>query len=492
MANYTELVSGVRKTFLSGKTKTLAWRRKQLDGILKILTEKKDDIVEALKKDLHKPKMETLVFEVSLATNEVINTMNNLEEWMKPEKVKKGLLNMMDTCYIRREPLGTVLILGAWNYPLQLTLLPLLGALAAGNCAILKPSEVAENTALLLEKLIPQYLDTECVKVVNGGVPETTALLKERFDHIFYTGNSMVAKIVMKAAAENLTPVTLELGGKSPVYIDRGCDLSVVGRRLMWGKVCNAGQTCVAPDYVLCPQDVQEPLIEKLKSALDEFYKGDPAESDDYGRIINKRHFERVKNLLGSGTVAFGGDLKPEELYISPTVIKDVKLDDPVMTNEIFGPLLPIVTVKNEDEAIDIINSREKPLALYVFSTNKNVVDKIVEQTSSGGFCVNDVMVHGGLETLPFGGVGHSGMGSYHGHHTFDTFSHKRACLLKDLKMDNVNQIRYPPYTEKKLSWITWIMQKKPKRSGILSFVPFLLLGTIFAVVFKHGVMRSP
>ncbi|XP_063401710.1 aldehyde dehydrogenase family 3 member B1-like isoform X2 [Mytilus trossulus] len=487
MASFTELVNGMKTAFRSGKTKSYEWRRQQLEGVLKLMDENREEITDALKKDLHKPKLEAVVFEIDFCRNDLIETMNNLKEWMKPEKVKKSLANFMDTCYIQKEPFGVALVIGAWNYPIQLTIMPMVGAIAAGNCVLLKPSEVSWNTAQLLEKLIPKYLDNDCVKVVNGGVAETTALLKERYDYVFYTGNTFVGKIVMKAASEYLTPVTLELGGKSPVYVDKNCDLKAVANRLMWGKTCNAGQTCIAPDYVMCTKDVQEQLIQSMKTTLGEFFPDDPSKSESYGRMVNSRHFQRVKKMIDSNqdSIAIGGDTNEKDNYISPTILKDIKFTDAAMNEEIFGPVLPIIPVANEDDAIEHIVSGEKPLAMYVFSNDNTVKDKFRNSTSSGGLVINDTMMHAGVMTLPFGGVGNSGMGAYHGKLTFDTFSHNRACLERELKMESLQSIRYPPYTQRKMGNIRWATTKKLKGRSFMSYVPFFVIGTIAAYVIK-------
>ncbi|CAG2184578.1 ALDH [Mytilus edulis] len=480
MASFTELVNGMKTAFRSGKTKSYEWRRQQLEGVLKLMDENREEITDALKKDLHKPKLEAVVFEIDFCRNDLIETMNNLKEWMKPEKVKKSLMNLMDTAYIKKEPYGVALVIGAWNYPIQLTIMPLFGALAAGNCVLLKPSEVSWNTAQLLEKLIPKYLDNDCVKVVNGGVAETTALLKERYDYVFYTGNTFVGKIVMKAASEYLTPVTLELGGKSPVYVDKNCDLKAVANRLMWGKTCNAGQTCIAPDYVMCTKDVQEQLIQSMKTTLGEFFPDDPSKSESYGRMT-------VKKMIDSNqdSIAIGGDTNEKDNYISPTILKDIKFTDAAMNEEIFGPVLPIIPVGNEDDAIEHIVSGEKPLAMYVFTNDNTVKDKFRNSTSSGGLVINDTMMHAGVMTLPFGGVGNSGMGAYHGKLTFDTFSHNRACLERELKMESLQSIRYPPYTQRKMGNIRWATTKKLKGRSLMSYVPFFVIGTIAAYIIK-------
>jgi aldehyde dehydrogenase (NAD+) len=489
MSAYTELVQGVRTAFRSGRTLSLEWRRQQLRGLMQMLEDHRDVFDSALRQDLNKPKAESFIMEVNFVRSEVVHALDHLSEWTKPEKVSRDLMTMMDDAYIKYEPFGVILILGAWNYPIQLTLGPIVGALAAGNCVVLKPSEVSENTAKLLEQLCPKYLDKDCVRVVNGGVSETTDLLKERFDFIFYTGNSQVAKVIYEAAAKYLTPVTLELGGKSPAYIDRTSDLEIVARRLLWGKFVNCGQTCIAPDYVLCTPDVQGPLVEACKSTLRSFYGEDPQASDSFGRMVNQRHFNRVKSLLEStsGRVVVGGKTDEQNNYIAPTILVDVKLTDSIMKEEIFGPLLPIINVRDVDEAIEIINNREKPLALYVFSKDKQTVKSFQTQTSSGGMTVNDTLMHFSLPTLPFGGVGNSGMGGYHGKFSFDTFSHKRGCLVRAQNMEKLNDVRYPPYSEKKLGLVSWVMKRSPKSSGkvLTTFLPIAIIGLLIGYVLK-------
>ncbi|XP_060703709.1 aldehyde dehydrogenase family 3 member A2-like isoform X2 [Hemiscyllium ocellatum] len=370
-------------------------------------------------------------------------------------------MTLMDTVYIHREPLGVVLIIGAWNYPLALIVQPLIGAIAAGNAAVLKPSEVSENTARLLGELLPQYLDKDLYPVINGGVAETTELLKQQFDHILYTGSTNVGRIVMEAAAKHLTPVTLELGGKSPCYIDADCDLDVACRRIAWGRYTNSGQTCIAPDYILCSNNIQDEVVKKIGSAISEFYGADPKKSPDYARIINKRHFKRLMSLLEGVNVMFGGQSDEEDLYIAPTIATDVDPSSRIMQEEIFGPLLPIVTVNNADEAIHFINKRDKPLALYIFSHNKTLIKRMIAETSSGGVTVNDCLIHYSVDTLPFGGVGKSGTGAYHGKFSFETFSHRRACVLKSLGMERMNSVRYAPATDSKRKWALWLLKKQ-------------------------------
>ncbi|XP_070204918.1 aldehyde dehydrogenase family 3 member B1-like isoform X2 [Littorina saxatilis] len=489
MGNFGKMISDMRVVFRSGRTKGVEWRVAQLTALLKLLDDNTDNLCDALYKDLRKHKMESAIMEMNVTKNDIVLALNNIHNWMKPAQVDRDLINKTNSAYVRYEPMGVTLVVGAWNYPVQLIFLPLVGAIAAGNCCILKPSEMAANVATMVEELIPKYMDQECIKVVNGGIPETTALLTERFDLVFYTGNSSVARIVMAAAAKYLTPVVLELGGKSPVYIDTGADIEVVARRLLWGKYCNAGQTCIAPDYVMCSPETQEKLIEKVKDVLKEFFGENPKTSDSYGRIINERHFQRVKKLMEGATVAVGGEVDEGEKYIAPTVLRDCKLTDIVMQEEVFGPLMPIVTVRDHNEALNIINDREKPLAMYIFSNDKDVIRDLKEGTSSGSLLVNDTVVQAGLCTLPFGGVGNSGMGAYHGKFSFDAFSHKRAVMEKSLGMEAVNALRYPPYTDKKLSWIQWLTVKKPRRGGILGFFPFLILGALLAIFMKKNML---
>lgn len=479
MAGYNQIVSSMRDVFMSGRTKDLTWRKAQLKALLTLLDEKRETICEVLHKDLRKSKLETVLMELEFVRNDLITILNNLDDWAKPEKVKKTLLTLMDEIYIKSEPYGVVLIMGAWNYPIQLVLGPLLGAIAAGNAVILKPSEISENTAKFLEESIPQYMDKECIRVVNGGVPETTSLLEERFDYIFYTGNTQIAKIISVAAAKHLTPTTLELGGKSPCYVHPDSDMDLVARRIIWGKLTNSGQTCIAPDYVLCNKEIEPKLLERIKVNLLEFYGEDPQKSESLGRIVNNKHFNRVKSLLSNCEVAIGGQMDEKDNYIAPTVVINVKATDPIMEYEVFGPVLPIMNVTDEDEAIEFINNREKPLALYLFVKDRCVTKKFLEHTSSGGVCVNDCLMHCSVMALPFGGVGSSGHGAYHGKFTFDTFSHKRACLIKKQSMEFVNKLRYPPYTDRKLKIGEFALKKKLKRGGLFGLWPFIILGAI-------------
>ncbi|XP_031728313.1 aldehyde dehydrogenase family 3 member A2a isoform X3 [Anarrhichthys ocellatus] len=439
------VVQRARKSFQTGKTKPLEYRIHQLKNLLRFISERRGEIADAVKRDLGKSARGTELFETLGLEGEINLSMEKLAEWAAPRPVEKSLLTISDEVYVQPEPLGVVLIIGAWNYPWAVTLQPLVGAIAAGNAAVVKPSELSEHSSLLLRALLPRYLDKDLYPVVTGGVSETQELLKQRFDHVFYTGSSTVGKLVMEAAARHLTPVTLELGGKSPCYIDKDCDIRIACRRITWGKFVNCGQTCIAPDFILCEPCIQGRVVDAIRQTLLEFYGADPKCSPDYCRIINQRHFIRVMGLMEGYTPVVGGQSDASQRYIAPTVLKDVPPHSRMMQEEIFGPLLPIVAVSDMDDAIRFINEREKPLALYIFCSDKKATKRMIEETSSGGVTVNDVMMHYTLSSLPFGGVGQSGMGHYHGKHTFDQLSHHRACLVRSLRMENVNLARYPP-----------------------------------------------
>ncbi len=429
-----DVVARLRATFTTGRTKPVEWRTGQLRRLRAMLTERGADLAAALHTDLGKSSAEAYRTEIDFTVREIDHTLEHLADWLRPEPAPvPAHLGADATAWTQYDPLGVVLVIAPWNYPAQLLLAPMVGALASGNAVVAKPSELAPATSAALAELIPAYLDTEAVAVVEGGVPETTALLAERFDHVFYTGNGTVGRIVMRAAAEHLTPVTLELGGKSPVFVDRGTDLDAVADRLARGKFLNAGQTCVAPDYVLTDPETAPALEDALVRAVEGVFGADPARSPEYGRIINERHFDRLSALLGSGRVAVGGAADREARYIAPTVLADVDPESPVMGEEIFGPILPIVTVPGLDEAIRFINDRDKPLALYVFSESDETRDRIAAETSSGGLGLGLPLAHLTVSDLPFGGVGESGMGSYHGRYSIETFSHRKAVLAKPL-----------------------------------------------------------
>lgn len=382
---HSERLERAREAFKTGRTKDVSFRKSQLKALYSFLKENEMLIVSALQEDFKKPSFETRVAEVDFVMNDIRGALFNIDEYVKPRYVSKTLAVIVDDAYMISEPYGLVLIIGAWNYPIQVALSPLVGAIMAGNAAVLKPSEMAPATARLLAELLPKYLDSDCYQIVTGNAQETQELLSEHFDYIFFTGSNRVGRQIHQAAAKHLTPATLELGGKSPLYIDDSVpDFEMAWRRILWGKMINAGQTCVAPDYILCSSSMEEKLIEKAKVVIKEFFGENPRLSNDFARIINERHFERIGNIIKSGKVAIGGDLEKEELYIAPTILTNVTSDDPIMQEEIFGPILPIVTAESVDEAIDFINSRDKPLTLYVFSTRLPIIRKLIENTSSG------------------------------------------------------------------------------------------------------------
>ncbi|MFI1167506.1 aldehyde dehydrogenase family protein [Streptomyces sp. NPDC020801] len=429
-----DIVARLRATFRTGRTRPVAWRTAQLGRLRAMLTEKGPELAAALHADLGKSSAEAHRTEIDFTIREIDHTLAHLEEWLRPEPAPvPAHLGGDAKAWTQYDPLGVVLVIAPWNYPAQLLLAPMVGALASGNAVVAKPSELAPATSAVLARLLPAHLDTDAVAVVEGGVPETTALLAERFDHVFYTGNGAVGRVVMRAAAEHLTPVTLELGGKSPAFVDRGTDLEVVADRLARGKFLNAGQTCVAPDYVLTDPKTAAALEPALARAVEALHGADPSADGEYGRIVNERHFDRLSALLGSGRVVVGGGSDRADRYIAPTVLADVDPASPVMQEEIFGPILPIVTVPGLDDAIEFINDRDKPLALYVFTESDGTRCRIAAETSSGGLGYGLPLAHLTVSDLPFGGVGESGTGSYHGRYSIETFSHRKAVLDKPL-----------------------------------------------------------
>ncbi|MGY6554408.1 MAG: aldehyde dehydrogenase family protein [Wenzhouxiangella sp.] len=447
--SYADILQALRAGFATGKTRELAWRDVQLEAMERLLRENEAAIEQALAEDLGKPPQEILLGELALLYSTISYTRKRLKRWARPRRVATPLLAQPGRSWVQPEPLGVVLILGAWNYPFQLIFGPLIPAIAAGNCAVCKPSELAPASSTLMAELIPKYLDSDAVRVIEGAVEETTALLKLRFDHIVYTGGAAVGKIVMRAASEHLTPVTLELGGKSPCVIDRGADLKSAARRIIWGKCINSGQSCIAPDYVLVSPEQREELIAAIATELDSMYGDDRLGSADYANIINPRHFKRIQGLLGSGRVAVGGRVDEARNRIEPTVLVDVAPDSPVMQEEIFGPILPILTVADLDEAMAFILERDKPLAAYLFTRNKDSEQRFVESISSGNMCINDVIMFMAVHELPFGGVGMSGMGQYHGKIGFDRLSHLKAVMKRSLLPEP--PVRFAPYSALKM-----------------------------------------
>ncbi|MDZ8090564.1 MAG: aldehyde dehydrogenase [Nostoc sp. DedQUE05] len=446
LSNIGNIIQNQREFFQTGKTKDVTFRIEQLKNLKQAIIEHEQSIVEALQADLHKPEVETYLTEISVI-KDIDYAIKHLQNWSKPQKAAVSWDFFSYSAKIYPEPLGVVLIIGPWNYPFQLIISPLIGAIAAGNCAIIKPSEIASHTSDVIAKIIAKHFDPAYLAVIEGGVEASQKLLAEKFDHIFFTGGTAVGKIIMAAAAKYLTPVTLELGGKSPCIVDTDINIEHTVRRITWGKFINAGQTCIAPDYLLVNKTIKKDLIDGLEKSLKEFYGDNPANSPDYARIISEKHFERLVSFLKDGKVVIGGENQPSERYIAPTLIDNVSLEDSVMQEEIFGPILPIIEYTDIAEAIALINSRPKPLALYLFSQDKNLQKRVLQETSSGGVCINDTVMQVGVSSLPFGGVGDSGIGNYHGKASFDTFSHQKSVLQNSFWLDL--KWRYAPYQSK-------------------------------------------
>jgi aldehyde dehydrogenase (NAD+) len=444
------IVQQSRQAFDSGITRPLAWRKAQLETMITMLEKHQDELSAALKVDLGRGVEEAWLYDIGFTITEVKLMLKNLKKWTAPRKVPTPMVTKPASSMRVPQPLGVVCVIAPWNYPVQLLLIPAAGAIAAGNAVVMKPSEVSSETSRVLAKIVPLYFTDKAVAIVEGGVQETTELLKQKFDHIFYTGNGAVGRVVMRAAAENLTPVTLELGGKSPTIVDASANIAVAARRIAWAKYVNAGQTCVAPDYVLAHKSIANELVEAIRTSITEFYGEDPHASKDYSRVISPKHFSRLTSLISSGKVAIGGQSEQAERYIAPTVLVDVDQNSAVMQEEIFGPILPVLEVGSIDEAIGFVNSRPHPLALYVFAQDNSVNEKVVAETTSGGVTVNGTIMHMTGPYLPFGGIGESGMGAYHGQSGVDVFQHLKPVLKRSTMLDA--PLAYPPYTKRKFS----------------------------------------
>ncbi|MDN4609728.1 aldehyde dehydrogenase family protein [Arthrobacter burdickii] len=444
MSAAAALLADQRRYFDSGATRPAGWRRTQLEALRRLLTEREDELTGAVGEDLGKSRTEAFLSEITAVRAEIDYALKHLDRWMAPERIAVPGGLQPGRAWSQARPLGVVLIIGPWNYPLNLVLTPLVGALAAGNAAVLKPSELAAATSRVLARLVPEYLDREAVAVVEGGAEVSTDLLAQPFDHVFYTGGERVGKIVMKAAAEHLTPVTLELGGKSPAVVVGG-DLRAAARRIAYGKFMNAAQTCVAPDYVLTTPAAAPILADALAAAVRDFYGSDPRTSRDYGRIINEHHFDRLVGLMDGGTVVSGGRHERAERYIEPTVLRHVDPGSPLMQEEIFGPLLPILEVADLDEAIRFIGARPHPLAAYLFSDRDEHLRTFTDRVHAGGLAHNVCTIQLAVPGLPFGGVGASGTGSYHGRQSFETFSHVQPVFSKPTRVDTL-RLAYPPF----------------------------------------------
>lgn len=441
---YEGLVKRQKEYFKTGKTKKTALRILYLGKLLKWMDENEDRILKALNKDLGKSSTEGYMTEIGMVKEEIRFSMKHLMTWSKPRRVKTPVTQFPSSSFIYREPYGVVLIMAPWNYPFQLTVAPLIGAISAGNCAVLKPSSYSVNTSAIIRDMIREVFPSCYVTVVTGGRKENEALLNEKFDYIFFTGSPKVGKSVMEKAARHLTPVSLELGGKSPCIVDETADLKTAARRIVWGKFLNAGQTCVAPDYVLVQHNVKKKLIHYIEKQIQKMYGMNPLENEEYSSIINMRHFKRICGLIDERKVIYGGKKNEEILKIEPTVMDGITWGDPVMKEEIFGPILPIMSYYDLREAVTAINAQSKPLALYLFTKDKKKESYILRMISYGGGCINDTVVHLATPYLPFGGVGQSGMGKYHGKASFDTFTHEKSILKKSIFVDI--PLRYPPF----------------------------------------------
>jgi aldehyde dehydrogenase (NAD+) len=446
---FPALVSRHRKYFLTGATRSVEWREKQLTALRAMMTDRAEDFYASLWTDLRRNRTDADLTDVKYMIGEADHALAHLRDWMKPVPISTPPMFTPSDAQVRFDPLGVGLIIGTWNYPVMLTLSPLIAAISGGNAAVIKPSDVGVATADVIARFLPEYLDRDAFSVVLGGVSETTALLQQQWDHIFFTGGTTVAKVIMTAAAKQVTPVVLELGGKSPAIVHSSADLRVAARRIAQGRWNNAGQTCTAPDYVLVFKEVAEPFLEDLKETVLQFYGADAQKSPDYGRIINARHFDRLTALLASGTVYHGGQHDRADRFIAPTVLVNVSPDSPVMQEEIFGPILPVLEIDNVEQGIDFVNARPSPLGLYLFAEDQRVTEQILEATTSGDAAVNDCAIHPLVHDLPFGGVGNSGMGKYHGEWGFRAYTNARGVLNHSTKMDP--DVRYPPYSRNEL-----------------------------------------
>lgn len=446
-----------RKFLATGATLPIDYRLEQLRKLKSLIEIHENKITTALKQDLNKAPFETTRDEIMLVLKEINFICKHLKKWMRPTSVKTPFVFWPGRSKIYYEPYGSVFVIGPWNYPFLLVLSPLIGAISAGNCVVAKPSELAPHTQNLLENLINDNFSKDFIHVVKGGPEFVTQFLDQKFDYIFFTGGNQVAKIIMTAAAKHLTPVTLELGGKSPCIVDETADLNYTARRIAWGKTTNAGQVCLAPDYLYVHESCKAELVKKIQETFIQFYSNQPENSDSYARIINKKHFDRLTKFMQKGNILWGGKVDENTFYISPTLIDGVSWEDPIMQEEIFGPLLPILTYQNIEDVVKAIRSHPKPLALYLFSKRKEMKDKLLREVSFGGGCINDSLVQIANLNLPFGGIGASGLGNYHGKFSFETFSHRKSIYSKSMLIDF--KVEYPPYTNKKLWWLKQLLR---------------------------------
>jgi acyl-CoA reductase-like NAD-dependent aldehyde dehydrogenase len=444
--DYSSLIARQREYFLTGSTRPAAWRRAQLQSVKALFTENHDELCEALWKDLRRNVTDADLMDVAYNVKEADYALEHLDAWMEPQRVHTPLVFEPGHVRVRRDPFGVTLIIGAWNEPFMLLFAPLVAALAGGNTAVLKPSELAVACSAAAARLVPKYFDPRAVAVVEGAVPETTALLAQKWDLIFFTGSPAVGKIVHRAAAQHLTPCVLELGGKNPTIVHASAHLKSAARRIAYGRFMNSGHICTAPDHVLVWPEIKDEFVQHMAATVREFYGDDPQKSPDYGRVINQRNFDRLKGLLGSGRVAIGGQTDATERYIAPTVLVDVLPDSPIMQEEVFGPILPVLEIDSVEAVIAWVNSMPRPLGLYVFAEDLDVAERILAATESGDAAINDCSIHPLVPELPFGGVGNSGMGKYHGRWGFEAFTNARGVLYHSPRIDP--GVRYPPYSK--------------------------------------------
>lgn len=450
MEKYKQVIQKQRLYFSKGETKELSFRISALEKLQKLIKTHEQDIMVALKEDLNKTEFDSYLTEIAVLIEEIKFTLKNIQKWAKPRKVKSSLLTFGSKSFIYPEPYGVTLIISPWNYPFQLAMAPLIGSIAAGNTAIIKPSELTPHTSALMANLIGEYFPEEYISVVEGGIEISDRLLAEKWDYIFFTGSVPVGRIIMQAAAKHLTPVTLELGGKSPAIVHEDAHLTHAAKRLVWGKFVNAGQTCVAPDYTYVHSNIKELFIAEVKKAIKDIYTSDPMETGNFTKIVSDKHFHRLTAFLNNGQLEYGGRTDTEKRMIEPTILNDISWSDPIMEDEIFGPILPILEYSDLDSIIMKIKDRPKPLALYLFTESDKVQEAVLKHISFGGGCINDTVLHLSSPHLPFGGVGDSGMGAYHGKGSFDIFSHEKSMLKQSTKFDL--PFRYP--SEKALNII--------------------------------------
>ncbi|MGB5989768.1 MAG: aldehyde dehydrogenase family protein [Marinifilaceae bacterium] len=450
MMKYNNILQSQKDFFDTNSTKDISFRIEQLKHLKTVLKNNEDRLFKAIYEDLGKSEFECILTELAPIESEINYSIKKIKKWTKKRKFRTDIPNLPAKSYVMPEPLGCTLVISAWNYPYHLSLLPVIAAITAGNTAILKPSEISPRTSALMAELINSEFPKEFLYVVEGGVKETTELINLKFDKIFYTGNGKVGKIIAIAAANNLCPITLELGGKSPVFIDASCDIKMSAQRLVWAKFLNAGQTCIAPDYVIIDKMIEKEFLEELKNNIEKYYKSDSDISENYTRIINERHFDRIDNIIDRNKIFVGGKTNKDNLFISPTILHNIDWKDKIMQDEIFGPILPVITYENINDAIKEVKKKDKALSLYIFSKNKIIIDKILNEVSFGGGCINDAIMQLSNNKLPFGGVGESGIGRYHGIHGFNEFSNLKSIVHKSFLFET--SLKYFPYNKKKLS----------------------------------------